>query len=247
MTASEPLLETDPSGLQTLERFAAATRFNGWMFDTIRPYCKGHVLEVGSGIGNISRLFLGHHIPLTASDLRAEYCTILRRQFGNDPFLRGITSVDLAVPDFKEQYKSMLQQFDTVVSLNVIEHIEDDAQAIAHCTELLKPGGTLIILVPAFQVLFNLFDKELGHYKRYTSGSLGQLFERAGLEVMHRQYFNAVGMAGWVMNGSIFRKKLIPRKQLQLFDRLVPLIKMADAITFHTIGLSVIAVGRKPF
>ena len=247
MTASEPLLETDPSGLQTLERFAAATRFNRWMFDTIRPFCKGHVLEVGSGIGNISRLFLEHHIPLTASDLRAEYCTILRRQFGNDPYLRGIASVDLAVPDFKEQYKDMLQQFDTVVSLNVIEHIREDAQAIAYCTELLKPGGTLIILVPAFQVLYNLFDDELGHYVRYTDESMSALFDSAGLEVTDQQYFNAVGILGWMVNGSIFRKKLIPRKQLQLFDKLVPVIKIIDAITFHKIGLSVITVGRKPF
>lgn len=247
MTASEHLAETDPSGLQTLERFAAATRFNGWMFDTIRPYCKGHVLEVGSGIGNISRLFLDNNIPLTASDLRAEYCTILKRQFGNHPYLRGITSVDLAVPDFKDRYRDMLQQFDTVVSLNVIEHIQEDAQAIAYCTELLKPGGTLIILVPAFQVLYNLFDDELGHYVRYTDDSMAALFDSAGLEVTNQQYFNAVGILGWMVNGSIFRKKLIPRKQLALFDRLVPVIKMVDAITFHKIGLSVITVGRKPF
>lgn len=245
MTAFEHLHETDPSGLQTLERFAAATRFNRWMFDTIHPYCKGHVLEVGSGIGNISRLFLEHHIPLTVSDLREEYCVILKRQFGEHPYLRGITSVDLAVPDFKEQYKDMLQQFDTVVSLNVIEHIQDDAQAIAYCTALLKPGGHLIILVPAFQALYNLFDKELGHYVRYTDRSMGRLFEKAGLEVINQQYFNAVGIAGWMMNGSILRKKLIPRKQLQLFDKLVPVIKLVDNLTFHKIGLSVITVGRK--
>jgi 2-polyprenyl-3-methyl-5-hydroxy-6-metoxy-1,4-benzoquinol methylase len=245
MTAAEHLQETDPSGLQTLERFAAATRFNRWMFDTIRPYCKGHVLEVGSGIGNISRLFLENNIPLTASDLRAEYCVKLKQEFGHHPFLRGITSIDLAVPDFKERYKNILQQFDTVISLNVIEHIQDDVQAIAYCTELLKPGGNLIILVPAFQSLYNLFDKELGHYVRYNNHSLGQLLRKAGLEVIHQQYFNAVGIAGWIMNGHILRKKLIPRKQLLLFDRLMPVVKMVDAITFHKIGLSVIAVGRK--
>jgi len=245
MTAAEHLEETDPSGLQTLERFAAAIRFNRWMFDTIRPYCKGHVLEVGSGIGNISRLFLENNIPLTASDLRAEYCVKLKQEFGNHPFLRGITSIDLAVPDFKERYKNILQQFDTVISLNVIEHIQDDVQAIAYCTELLKPGGNLIILVPAFQALYNLFDKELGHYVRYNNHSLGQLLGKAGLEVIHQQYFNAVGIAGWIVNGKILRKKLIPRKQLQLFDKLMPVVKMVDAITFHKIGLSVIAVGRK--
>jgi len=245
MTASEHFHETDPSGLQTLERFAAATRFNRWMFDTIRPYCQGHVLEVGSGIGNISRLFLDNNIPLTASDLRAEYCQVLQQQFGRHLFLRGITSIDLAMPDFETHYQDRLGQFDTVVALNVVEHIQDDEGAIRNCRSLLKPGGRLVILVPAYQLLYNLFDEELGHYLRYDNDSLEELLESADLEVIHHQYFNAVGIVGWMINGSLFRKKLIPRKQLQIFDKLVPVIKLVDKITFHRIGLSVIAVGRK--
>jgi 2-polyprenyl-3-methyl-5-hydroxy-6-metoxy-1,4-benzoquinol methylase len=245
MTDAEHFHGTDPTGLQTLERFANATHFNQWMFDTIRPYCKGHVLEVGSGIGNISRLFLEHSIPLTVTDLRAEYCQMLQQKFGHHPFLRGIASIDLAIPDFKEQYNDQLQQFDTVIALNVIEHIEDAERAINNCKQLLRPGGHLVILVPAYQSLYNLFDVELGHYVRYTAKSLTHLLKSASLDIIHRQYFNAVGIAGWMVNGRILRKRLIPRKQLQLFDKLMPVIKLIDALTFHKIGLSVIAVGRK--
>jgi SAM-dependent methyltransferase len=245
MTAKAHFHETDPTGLQTLERFAAATHFNRWLFDTIRPHCKGHVLEVGSGIGNISKLFLENKILLTASDLRQEYCHLLQEQFGNHPYLKGIASIDLVAPDFTQRYNSLLQKFDTVVALNVVEHIEDDRQAIHNCTQLLKPGGQLVILVPAYQVLYNLFDEELGHYRRYTGRSLRALQEAEGLEIIHQQYFNVTGIAGWIVNGGIFRKRLIPRKQLQIFDKLIPLIKFADRITFHSVGLSVIAVGRK--
>lgn len=245
MTAPEHFHETDPTGLQTLERFAAATHFNRWLFDTVRPYCKGHVLEVGSGIGNISRLFLENKFRLTASDLRADYCAVLKKKFGDHPYLADVVQLDLALP-VAAQHGGILQQFDTVVALNVMEHIEDDKQAIDNCLQLLKPGGHLVVLVPAFQWLYNSFDEELGHYRRYSKRSLRALQEGAGLKVIHQQFFNAVGMIGWYIDGRVLRKRLIPRNQLLFFDKLLPIIKFADVLSFHAIGLSTIAVGLKP-
>ena len=246
MTAPEHFHEADPTGLQTLERFAAATHFNQWLFDTVYPHCKGHVLEAGSGIGNISKLFLDNKTRLTVSDVRPDYCTVLQERFGQHPFLAGVAHLDLATPDLAGEHPDLLQQFDTVVALNVVEHIRDDKKAIDNCLQLLKPGGHLVVLVPAFQTLYNSFDEELGHYRRYTRRSLRALEEGAGLTVIHQQFFNAAGIAGWFIDGSLLRKRLIPRKQLLLFDKLLPLIKLADVITFHSIGLSTIAVGRKP-
>jgi 2-polyprenyl-3-methyl-5-hydroxy-6-metoxy-1,4-benzoquinol methylase len=246
MMSADHFHETDPSGLQTLERFANAPHFNRWMFDTIRPYCKGHVLEVGSGIGNISRLYLEHNLPLTVSDLRTEYCAILQQKFGSNPLLRSIESVELALTDFDTRYPHLLGQFDTVVASNVVEHIREDKLAIQNCMDMLKPGGHLIILVPAHQTLYNEFDRELGHFIRYTKRSLIGLLKHAGLRVLHHQYFNAAGIAGWVLNGGIRKKKLIPAAQLRFFDMMLPFIKLVDILTFHQIGLSVIAVGQKP-
>jgi 2-polyprenyl-3-methyl-5-hydroxy-6-metoxy-1,4-benzoquinol methylase len=246
MTAPEHFHETDPSGLQTLERFAQATRFNRWMFDTIQPYCKGHVLEVGSGIGNLSQYFLEKNFMLTASDLREEYINILHGKFGRHSNLAGIKPIDLAAASFETRFQDLLQQFDTVVALNVIEHIQDDGLAIGNCKKLLKPGGHLVVLVPAWKMLYNSFDVELGHYVRYNAGTLKKLLESQGMEVFHTRYFNSAGIVGWMINGSLFHKRLIPRKQLQVFDKLVPVIKLIDAISFRKLGLSVLAVARKP-
>lgn len=246
MTATDQFHETDPSGLQTLERFANATRFNRWMFDTIQPYCKGHVLEVGSGIGNLSRFFLENNFRLTVSDLRDEYLNILHNKFGGHPNLAGIQPIDLAVVNFEERFHDLLECFDTIVALNVVEHIQNDAQAIANCKKMLKPGGHLIVLVPAYRWLYNQLDVELGHYVRYQAGSLKKLLRSQQLEIMALRYFNAVGIFGWMINGRIFRKKLIPRGQLQIFNKLVPLIKFVDSITLRSIGLSVLSVARKP-
>ena len=246
MSAPEHFHESDPTGLLTLERFAAATHFNKWLFDTIRPYCKGHVLEVGSGIGNISKLFLEQHFQLTASDLRAAYCEHLVKHFGQHNRLEGVVSIDLVAPDFSQRYRGFLQQFDTVVASNVIEHIEHDHLAVSNCLQLLRPGGHLVILVPAYQSLYNKFDEELGHYRRYTARTVRQLLEGSGLSVIHQQYFNIIGILGWFIDGSVLKKRLIPRKQLMIFDSLMPLIRLVDTLAFRSFGLSTIAVGRKP-
>ena len=245
MTAPEHFHETDPTGLLTLERFAEARNFNRWLFETIAPFCKGHVLEVGSGIGNISHFFLENDFSTILSDLRTEYCEALSQRFKNHHSLNGIKQVDLIHPEFDTLYADLLGYFDTIVALNVIEHIENASLAIANCSKLLKAQGHFIILVPAYQFLYNLFDEELGHYVRYNSRSLKKLLKGGPYEIIHQQYFNAVGIAGWMMNGMLFRKRLIPKKQLNIFDKMVPLIKFVDKITFNGIGLSIIAVARK--
>ncbi|WP_276480749.1 class I SAM-dependent methyltransferase [Paraflavitalea pollutisoli] len=246
MTATDRFHESDPTGFITLERFAAATRFNRWMFNTIRPYCKGHVLEVGSGIGNISELFLEHGFSLTASDLRDTYCEYLRKRLGQLPGLKDVISVDLEAPYITTQCPQLLGQFDTVVALNVIEHIENDGLALANCWQLLKPGGNLVMLVPAYQALYNKFDEELGHFRRYSARTQRLLLRQSGYEVAHQQYFNLAGIFGWMVNGQLLKKRLIPRKQLMLFDKLMPVIRLADILSFRAFGLSTIAIGRKP-
>jgi len=245
MKGADQLQQTDPAGLETLEQFSHATGFNRWLFDTVAPWCKGQVLEAGSGIGNLSSLFLEKGFQLTATDLREEYCQRLEQRFGQHPNLQQVVNLDLAAPDFNSRYTSLFGRFDTVVALNVVEHIKHDELAIAHCHQLLKPGGTLIILVPAWKWLYNTFDKELGHYTRYNARRLRALLESQQLEVIKTTYFNTAGIAGWWLNGTLLRKKMIPESQLKAFDKCVPVIKLLDHITFHRIGLSVIAIGRK--
>ena len=245
MTGIEELQQTDPAGLETLEQFAQAKQFNRWLFDSIAPWCRGEVLEVGSGIGNLSTLFLDHGFALTATDLRKEYCHLLQKQFGNHPGLQQVVNLDLVAPDFNTRYSALSNSFDTVVALNVVEHIRNDDLAIAHCHQMLKPGGNAVILVPAYQWLYNPFDKELGHYKRYNAQRLSKLMERQGFEVIATSYFNAAGIFGWWLSGSLLRKKIIPASQLKTFNKLVPFFRLIDQITFHRLGLSVIAIGRK--
>jgi hypothetical protein len=109
----------------------------------------------------------------------------------------------------------------------------------------LKEGGNLVILVPAYMSLYNRFDEELGHYRRYTKKSLEKIFTANSLEIIHRQYFNFAGIPGWYVSGKIQKNRTIPGSQMAFYNRLVPVFRLFDKLILNSAGLSVIMVGRK--
>jgi len=235
----------DEVGISTLENLSVADRLNDWMFDSIRPFTKGRILEIGSGIGNISSCFIKNGIPLCVSDYSDHYCDYLDNKFANEKLVGGVFQIDLADTDFETRYNSLIGQFDTVFALNVVEHIKDDQLAIENCKKLLAIGGHLIILVPAWQLLYNGFDKELEHFRRYTRHSISDVFQSQHLKILKTWYFNLAGILGWFVSGTILRKKTLPAGQLSFYNKLVPFFRVADRITFNQVGLSVIIVGKK--
>jgi SAM-dependent methyltransferase len=232
---------TDKTGLITLQRFSKANRFNEWMFHTLSPYLKGDVLEIGSGIGNLSDFFLKHNIRLTASEINSYYCEILSKRFSGHPCLAEVRQLDIEWDNQSGKLNDLAGRFDTVVALNVIEHIRDHDLAIQNCRLLLKKGGTLVVLVPSYPILYNSLDKALAHYRRYTGKSLQAVLENNGLRVIKKMHFNLGGVFGWAVAG-LMRKKILPEGQLRWYNRLVPLWKTMDNIFFHSIGLSVIQI-----
>lgn len=237
--------EYDLEGMETLKAIAVAPQFNEWMYQTISKNLKGRVLEVGSGIGNISEFFLRDKRYICLSDIRDNYCSYLQDQFEGEDTLRGIFKLDLVHPDFDRAYAEYLGSFDSLFALNVIEHIEDDRLAIANCKKLLKKGGRMLILVPAYQALYNSFDKAVEHYRRYNRKNLTQLFLDNDLRVQHSQYFNFPGLFGWYISGSLMKKELIPTGQMKFYNSLVPIFKIVDKMVMNKMGLSVLVEAEK--
>lgn len=235
---------SDVYGYSTLESISGAERFNRWMYETIEPFCKGRILEIGGGIGNISECFLADDQELVVTELQEEYCQMIRTRLANFPNLKDVIAMDIVDPEFDTRFGSLFGTFDTVFALNVIEHIEDHQKALANCRKLLKNGGQLIILVPAFQSLFNHFDTALGHFRRYTAKTLQPVFIANNFQIIHHRYFNLIGIAGWWVSGSLLRKKVIPEGQMKLYNFFVPVFRIVDKITKKWLGLSVIMVGK---
>lgn len=237
--------EYDLEGMETLEAIAGANRFNEWMYQTTSRRLTGNIIEIGSGIGNISAFFVRDQRNIHLSDIRDNYCTFLRDKFADEKSVQGISKIDLVHPEFEKVYADLLESFDGLFALNVVEHIKDDKLAIANCKKLLRPGGRMVILVPAYQTLYNTFDVALEHYRRYNKASLKKLFTANQLDIQHSQYFNLAGILGWFVSGNILRKKVIPTGQMKFYNMLVPIFQIADKVIFNQMGLSVIVEGLK--
>lgn len=179
------------------------------------------------------------------SDLVAEYCDALHQKFAVFHNLNGIYQIDITSTNFEESCKALLNKFDTVIALNVIEHIKDDSIAINNCKKLLKVHGRLIILVPAYQSLYNSLDKMLGHKRKYTKNTLVNRVRSAGLNIIHTQYFNLTGIVGRWFSGSILKNKSITANQLKLFNKLTSVFQLIDKLIFCNMGLPVTVISEK--
>jgi len=230
----------DAAGAETLEIMSAAPRFNAWMFDTIAPFIGRRVLEVGSGIGNMSRHIIdGGRERVVLTDMDAWYRSELASQFGDTA---GVRVDELMLPDPAAKTRFAEDRLDTIVALNVVEHIEDDTGALGTMREMLVPGGRIVILVPALEALYGEMDRELGHFRRYSRRTLGDLFTRAGFRVERIFWFNRAGVPGWWFNGRVRKVKRIPVDQLKTFDVMVPMLRLERFLPLP-FGQSLVAVG----
>lgn len=231
-------------GKQTLELFSNARRFNTWIFSRLKPFLASPVLEIGSGTGNLSHLALDHGFQLTVSDFNPEYLHILQLKFKDHPRVVDIVSIDLNHENFTEHYAGLNAKFQSIFLSNVLEHIKNDEDAMANLVWMLKPGGNLVVLVPAFNALYNRFDEGLSHYRRYTRRSLSSLFHLNGMSVISSGYFNFPAIPGWWFFGKVLGRSSMGRETV-IYDKMVPLFKFIDPIFNKIAGLSVIVAGQK--
>jgi len=232
--------EFDFEGEETLKSMSHAVKLNNWMYSQIKPFINGKVLEIGSGIGNISQVFIKEGNDIDLSDIRDQYINFLNDKFPNNKVLK----IDLVHSDFDKVYGHLFGTYDLVFALNVIEHIENDKLAIKNICKLLKTNGIIYILVPAYQSLYNNFDKSLLHFRRYTKKSLKKIFQ-SNLKFIKSWYFNFAGIFGWYLVGNILKKEIIPESNMKLYNFLTPIFKIIDIITLRSIGLSVVVVFKK--
>lgn len=230
----------DAAGAETLEIMAAAPNYNRWQYDVIASWLGRRILEVGSGIGNMSEhIIAGGRDRVVLTDIDEWYRQRLRDRFSGSPEVR----VDsLTLPDAAAAAHFAGDQLDTVVALNVVEHIEDDVGALRTMGALVGPRGRVVILVPALQGIFGSLDEDLGHFRRYSRATLTGAFRKAGLRIERMFWYNRVGILGWWLNARVRKVRRIPIDQLRAFDRLVPLLRLERYVPLP-IGQSLIAIG----
>jgi glycosyltransferase involved in cell wall biosynthesis len=229
------------SGPDILHALSKAPRFNRWMGETIRPYVGQRVLEIGAGIGNLTRVLIPRVKCYVAADIDEEHMARLSTRFQHRHNLH-VRRCDLAnAADFADFPASM----DTVVCLNVLEHVEDDMGALSHIFSALAKGGRAIVLVPHGQEIFGTLDVALGHYRRYSHRELREKMERVGFKVEKILDFNRVSRPGWYVTGRILKRTTLGAMQMALFDQLVWLWRRIDQ-RLPWPPTSIIAIAAKP-
>jgi glycosyltransferase involved in cell wall biosynthesis len=226
-------------GKETLLRMEKVRRYNDWIFEQISPFLGQRILEVGSGIGNITRKLVSRQFVI-ASDVSEDYLAALRTRLVAGDRLK-IESLDLNHFD-PECFRG--ERIDTVICLNVLEHIEDDGAALRCLFEILQPGGRCVLLVPACKALYSKMDAGLGHHRRYSRAEVCGKLKDAGFALESVRFLNLPGAIGWYVNGRIFRRKMLPKNQLKLFDLFSFLLRLERRFRVP-FGLSLLAVGIK--
>lgn len=215
-----------------------ARHFNRWMADAVSPFLGEHVLEIGAGIGNLTRLLSPRTREYIVTDVDPEYMMHLNGLMGYRRNMRTALC-DLAKA---EDFQPFRGRMETVVCLNVLEHIEDDMTGLRNIHSALAPGGRAIVLVPQGASAFGTFDEVLGHFRRYSQAELSRKMDAAGFRVDRIIEFNRATYPGWLLNGRILRRRTLSRFQLALFDQFVPLLRRLDRF-FPWPPTSLIAVG----
>ena len=230
----------DRPGHEVLVSFTNAHKFNKWLCDIIRPYVGDYVLEIGAGIGNITQKLIPRRRYI-ASDCDPFYVNVLNNMAVKRPGLEA-QKIDATET---ENFDNLLDSVDTIICINVLEHIKDDDKALENFRRSLIKGGRLIVLVPLWQWLYSPLDKEIGHVKRYMKNALVTLLRKNGYEIEKLIDFNKVGLPGWLLNGKILRRKRITKYQMKLYDSLVFLWRIIDVILPWP-SLSIVVIARKP-
>ncbi len=236
----DDLYAEDEYGSHILHSLEKANLFNRWMAQSIEPYVGAKVLEIGAGIGNITSWLLPRDLYV-ASDINPHYLDYLQNMALGKPYL-NVDRIDLEDPACFERWQG---RFDTVVCLNVLEHVRDPVQSLRNIYSALEPGGKLVLYVPQGQHLYSSLDEVLGHRCRYDKEMLAHELRETGFEVKLFRDFNHFAVPGWYVNGKILKRRSFSRVQLKIFNMLVPMLRRVDSFVPGR-GLGIIAVATRP-
>ena len=231
----------DGVGAETLRRMAGLEAYNRWLHDRFDAYLGQRVLEIGSGIGNQTRYFADRE-RVVASDIDPYYVNILRSRFGSQ---QNVRIASFRFPLTSDDHDDLRRErIDTIVCLNVLEHIEDHRSTLQDCAAVLPPGGRLVLLVPAMPALYGSLDTNLQHFRRYEKEPLRQLLRATGFEADDLRFVNRLAVFGWWLSSRVLKRKVLPKDQLAAFKFLMPLLKFEEKHP-PSFGLSLLALARR--
>lgn len=186
-----------------LEQWNKLGRYSQWMYHTYMNYVGEQVLDIGAGVGNLTKFLVDRCSYVVAADIFDKQIDIMNKRFENNSNFKAINFNIL-----EDNMETLCEySFDTIICINVLEHLENDLDAILKMKEILPLQGKIIILVPAWKKLYFHMDKNVGHHRRYDKGDLRKLAAQSGMKVINNKYFNFFGIIPYYLKGKFSKDK----------------------------------------
>jgi SAM-dependent methyltransferase len=225
-----------------LDAMAEARRYRTWILSYFKPFLGRHILEVGAGNGTFSQLLFeqAKGAQLVLQEPAANLFPLLKRRFSDTPQVRVIDG-----PFSAERCDSF--PVDTIVMVNVLEHVENDREYLQTMRRMLPAGGHLLLFVPATPGIFGSLDRAFDHYRRYTKKDLSARLREAGFQIQKIRHFNFVGVAAWFAAGRLLNKNTVRASEVLFYDRwIVPVASRIENRWEPPMGQSLLAVAEVP-
>jgi hypothetical protein len=233
-----------------LEAMAEASNYHRWIIRVFEPYLGQHIVEVGAGLASFSELILKYHRCKTLS-LVEPSAEMYQQLIINAPLLASSTD-DTCIDTYQSTFVaaatliSSKQAPDSIIHVNVLEHIVDDELELTTVRQTLIAGGRVFLFVPALPWLYGAFDERVGHVRRYTKRRLEEKLQRIGYKVVLSSYFDAMGIAPWWLKYCLLRSVTMEPASVKFYDRfIVPAVSRMESVIHPPLGKNVIVVAEK--
>ncbi len=229
-----------------LEAMSFTVNYQRWILAEFRPFLGRHIIEVGAGTGSFSEMLLGEGPETLVLVEPSEMFAKLTAGIGS---LETDTGVDFHNATFDRVAIKICekQRPDSLVYVNVLEHIEDDLAELKVIGDSLSPGGHVMIFVPALMSLYTEFDRMIGHYRRYSKLELEEKCRTAGFEIVRSRYFDLVGIVPWFIKFKLLGSRYLNSDAVKAYDRLViPVARRLESLIKPPFGKNVVVVARRP-
>lgn len=236
-------MSTDNYVGQDLEALADIPNYQNWILDHFRPHLHGRVLEIGAGIGTLSSMYRSNVDSAVLLEPAANLIAPLRDRFRGD---EGVKVIGKPLEDAIAARDVEDGSFDAVVLINVLEHVDDDTGMLIDIARLLKPGGMLLLFVPALQWLFGSLDTLVSHRRRYAKSQLRFVVENASLAVRDLRYFDVLGVLPWFVTGRLIKAREFNAKAARLYDTVaVPVGSRVEKLVAPPIGKNLMCIAQR--
>jgi len=224
-----------------LEAMSFANNYHLWILEEFRPFFGQHLLEVGAGTGDFSELLLQTQPDsLTVVEPSKNMFPLLEETFKNRPNIERFNAF------FGDVYQSLSTQPNTIIYVNVLEHISEDKSELTYVYQALPVGGYVCIFVPALQWLYGTADANVGHVRRYYKKPLEAIVESVGFEIVKSNYFDIAGIIPWWILFRLFKSQSIKANQVSVYDKVVvPIMRRIEKTIPIPIGKNILMVGKK--